>query len=201
MTPILYTFRRCPYAIRARLALKLAGVDYQHREVLLRDKPAEMLAISPKGTVPVLQLKDRVIDESLDIARWALSGHDLKDELDHSLVADNDGEFKYFLDRYKYYDRYPEYSQSYYLECALPFLKTLDESLCKSADGHFYLISPKFSPLDLAILPFVRQFAMADNKQFDSLGLRRLACWLEASLASELFQAVMIKTPRWFAHE
>ena len=201
MTPILYTFRRCPYAIRARLALQLAEVNYHHREVLLRDKPVELLKLSLKGTVPVLQLQTSVIDESLDIMRWALVNHAQKSELDHPLVKQNDTEFKYFLDRYKYFDRYPQQSQTYYLQQALPFISKLERALCKSASEKYYLGAGQRSPLELAVLPFVRQFVMVDRARFETLGFDKLIDWLDASLTSEWFQAVMIKVPRWEASE
>lgn len=197
--PILYTFRRCPYAIRARLALKSAGVDYQHREVLLRDKPAEMLKISSKGTVPVLQTKELIIDESIDIMRWALNSHPRAAELDHTLVKQNDLEFKECLDRYKYFDRYPEYSQDFYLQSAIPFLKTLENSFQQSDNNSYYLVSAELSPLDFAILPFIRQFALVDKTRFDALGFEHLSSWLDSCLASDWFQEVMIKKPRWCA--
>ena len=118
--PILYSFRRCPYAIRARLALAYAGIAVEIREVALKNKPEQMLAISPKGTVPVLQLPDgRVLEESLDIMHWALAHHDPEhwlafDTKAETLIKWNDGDFKYSLDRYKYAARYPEFSQAYY---------------------------------------------------------------------------------------
>ena len=199
MIPILYSFRRCPYAIRARLALKVNGVEYRHREVLLRDKPAEMLAISPKGTVPVLQVGERIIDESIDIMRWAFEKHSLKDELEHPFIERNDSEFKYFLDRYKYFDRYPEHPQEYYLHQALPFLKEIEGAFSIDDQGAVYLGARPNSPLNYAILPFVRQFAMVDKKAFDGLGYRKLARWLDDFLASEIFRLIMTKTPLWSA--
>ncbi len=197
MRPVLYTFRRCPYAIRARLALSLSNIKYEHREVLLRDKPAHMLSLSPKGTVPVLQLEDRVIDESLDIMRWGLRTHPQRDQLDHPLVAFNDTQFKYYLDRYKYFDRYPEHPQSYYLDKALPFLSELESALNTAPQSQVDLGQEVLSPLGMAVLPFVRQFAMVDKTSFDILGFERLRCWLEASLGGELFKAVMVKKPPW----
>ena len=199
MIPILYSFRRCPYAIRARLALEVNAVEYLHREVLLRDKPAEMLAISPKGTVPVLQVGERIIDESIDIMRWAFEEHSLKDELEHPFVERNDSEFKYFLDRYKYFDRYPEHPQEYYLHQALAFLEEIEGAFSIDEQGAWYLGARPNSPLNYAILPFVRQFAMVDKKVFDGLGYRKLARWLDDFLASETFRLVMTKKPLWSA--
>ena len=195
--PILYTFRRCPYAIRARMALAAAGVSCELREVVLKDKPDAMLALSPKGTVPVLQLSDRIIDESLDIMIWALanSSSDLWAEELHSsdLIKHNDGEFKANLDKYKYYDRYPEHSQNDYLRRCMVFLNEL-ERLLKSSE---YLLADRPTFIDLAIFPFIRQLAFVDKATFDGLDVPRVQKWLEAWLHSSLFTRVMLKYPQW----
>ena len=198
MTPLLYTFRRCPYAMRARLAIAASGVSVAMHEVDLLAKPAAMLACSPKGTVPVLQLVDgRVIDESLDIMRWALSINDtlgwLRGDGDgpdaRALLAENDGNFKRDLDRYKYAGRFPEYPAAHYRAQAETFLAVLDEHLAK----HDNLLREQISMADMAIVPFVRQFAYVDRDWFYASPYRHLMAWLDRHLASELFNAVMQK--------
>jgi glutathione S-transferase len=193
--PILYSFRRCPYAIRARLAISYAGISVEIREVQLNHKPEEMLAISPKGTVPVLQLPNgEVIEESLDIMRWALAQNDPDNWLDtgddsERLIQWNDGDFKYCLDRYKYADRYPEFPESYYRSQAETFLAELENKLAQNP----YLSGNRWSLLDAAISPFIRQFAAVDRLWFHSSDYRHLKNWLNGLLASDLFVAVMAK--------
>lgn len=200
--PVLYSFRRCPYAIRARMALYYAQVSCELREVVLKDKPEQMLAASAKGTVPVLLIDDHVVDESLDVMAWALSqadtGNWLRYPLQHPLITRADKYFKDQLDRYKYFERYPEQSQQDYFEQALIYLRELEASLVSdTATGNYYLNSPKPTVLDIAIFPFVRQFAFVDKIKFDSLSLPKLQCWLNAWLQSPLFNAVMTKYPQW----
>jgi glutathione S-transferase len=196
--PILYSFRRCPYAIRARLAITYAGIPVEIREVQLKQKPEQMLAISPKGTVPVLQLPDgKVIEESLDIMHWALAQNDPErwldtDEDSEKLIQWNDGEFKYYLDRYKYADRYPESPASYYRSQAELFLVALEHILSQQS----YLGGSHFSSLlDAAIFPFIRQFAAVDNHWFQSSEYRHLNAWLNELSVSDLFVLVMAKSP------
>lgn len=199
LLPILYSFRRCPYAIRARLAIAYAGISVEIREVQLKNKPEHMLAISPKGTVPVLQLPDgTVIDESLDIMRWALAQNDPDNWLNigadtEKLIAWNDGEFKYFLDRYKYADRYPEYSAHYYRSQSEKYLIELESRLAR----HSYLANNHFSILDAAIFPFIRQFSLVDPDWFVASGYSCLILWLNKGLESGLFASVMTKNPVW----
>jgi glutathione S-transferase len=200
--PVLYSFRRCPYAIRARMALYYAEVSCELREVVLKDKPQQMLAASAKGTVPVLLVNDHVIDQSLDVMAWALTQSDsnnwLQHSLQHPLITRADEYFKDQLDRYKYFDRYPEQSQHHYFEQALIYLRELETSLVSDAvTGNYYLDSPKATVLDIAIFPFVRQFAFVDKMKFDSLALPKLQCWLGVWLQSPLFNAVMNKYPQW----
>ena len=196
--PILYSFRRCPYAMRARLALYVSGVRCELREVKLGAKPGSMLAASPKGTVPVLQLPDGiVIDESLDIMRWALSRHDPEQWLDgedSALVAGNDGTFKHHLDRYKYPERHGEDSATH-RAAALVFLRELDARLARNTQ----LCGPARSLTDAAILPFVRQFAAVDQTWFDALPLPHLQAWLNGHVTSALFQAIMMRVAPWSA--
>ncbi|WDG78518.1 glutathione S-transferase [Pseudomonas chlororaphis] len=195
----LYSFRRCPYAMRARLALRYSGVPLEIVEVSLKAKPAEMLALSPKGTVPVLNADGRVIDESLDIMRWALAQHDpqdwlLKDDRPaqqriEALIAENDQAFKLHLNRYKYAERYPEQPMEYYRSQGEVFLRQLDELLSQRD----YLLAEHPSLADMALAPFVRQFAHVDREWFAQTPYRHLQRWLQRFLESELFVAVMAK--------
>jgi len=206
--PILYSFRRCPYAIRARLALKHCGAQYVLREVALKDKPAHMLEVSRVAHSPSVSDSYRVIDESIDIMHWAMNenhSRNIKNANDwlasetmsgdeiNALIEQNDFEFKGYLDKYKYSDRHPEYPKAYYLEQAMPFLKFLEVALSNSP----YLGGSQFRFADAAILPFIRQFSMVDPKQFNALALPELKQWLAQGLASDLFVSVMQKVPQW----
>ena len=204
MRPVLYSFRRCPYAIRARLALWQAGVVVALREVVLRDKPAHLLEISPKGTVPVLCLPDgRVLEESLDIMHWALRQNDpdgwlsVGDSAEQAaLVARNDTDFKPLLDRYKYAERFPEQPAKAWREAAIAVhLADLEARLADRA----YLFGDTPSLADAALFPFVRQFAGVDPAWFDAAPLPALRRWLGAWLASPLFAAVMVRHRPWQA--
>ncbi len=194
--PILYSFRRCPYAMRARLALAVSGVRYELREVRLSAKPEAMLAISPKGTVPVLRTTEgAVIDESLAIMRWALSFSDPDDWLAHddpALIVSNDGSFKHHLDRYKYPDRHGSDAAEHRDLCLL-FLQELDARLASTGQ----LAGIGMGIADAAIMPFVRQFAAVDREWFDTLTLPHLQAWLAAHLASYLFQRIMYQVVPW----
>ncbi|MCI5060492.1 MAG: glutathione S-transferase [Alphaproteobacteria bacterium] len=194
--PFLYSFRRCPYAMRARMGLLLAGIQCEVQEVILRDKPAHMLEISPKGTVPVLQTVDgKVIDESLDIMFWALKQNDpdniLKCDIGQAkqLITQNDGEFKAALDRYKYPNRYPDEDCSGARDKGRNFLEELEGLLsCQQQ-----LMADHVSLADIAIFPFVRQFANTNREWFDQLDMPHLQKWLEAHLSSDLFTRIMKK--------
>lgn len=194
--PILYTFRRCPYAMRARLALAVSGTNYETREISLRAKPAAMLTASAKGTVPVMVLSEGdVIDESLDIMRWALNKCDPEGWLerdDTSLISTNDSSFKHNLDRYKYPDRH-EADALTHRGCGLAFLEDLDTRLSINA----FLGGPVRGLTDAAIVPFVRQFAAVDPDWFAAQRLPQLRRWLEGILDSGLFQSIMLRTPLW----
>ncbi len=208
MIPVLYSFRRCPYAMRARLALACSGQSYELREIVLRDKPAELLAASPKATVPVLVLADgRVIDESLEIMRWALQQSDLAQWLGtgqmpddmRALVALNDSAFKRALDRYKYPGRYPQESGADAAGFAMAqrdlgasWLAQLEPRLAQG-----WLFGKAASLADMAILPFVRQFAHTDAAWFAAQPWPRLQAWLAAFEASALYTGVMGKHPVW----
>ena len=195
----LYSFRRCPYAMRARMALRYAQLDVDIVEVSLKAKPAEMLALSNKGTVPVLSVDGQVIDESLDIMRWALAQNDpqdwlLKDDPQgaHSmatLIAENDQRFKVHLNRYKYAERYPEQPMAVYRAEGEVFLRKLDELLVDRE----YLLADHPSLADVALMPFVRQFAHVDREWFAQTPYRSLQAWLERFLTSDLFTSVMQK--------
>jgi len=193
--PVLYSFRRCPYAMRARLALAISGVRHELREVRLANKPDAMLALSPKGTVPVLQTADgMVIDESLAIMRWALFRCDPDDWLardEPDLIARNDGSFKHHLDRYKYPDRHGSNSAEH-RDLGRYFLEELEARL-----GAGQLAGTQTGFADAAIMPFVRQFAAVDRDWFNTLTLPGLKVWLAGHLASDLFQRIMHRVAPW----
>ena len=200
--PILYSFRRCPYAIRARLAVRVAGVAVALREVVLRNKPAALIAASPKATVPVLQLSDgAVLDQSLDIMRWALCLNDPQGWLrfeDHAeaqaLIALNDGPFKQALDRYKYAPNHPQRPARVYRDEAVERMLTpLNTRLAE----HDFLLCDAPSLADMAIMPFVRQFAAVDGAWFDSAPLPHLHLWLKHLTVSPLFVSVMHQYAPW----
>lgn len=193
---VLYSFRRYPFAIRTRLALAVSGVRHEVREVRLSDKPAAMLAASPKGTVPVLvTAEDGVIEESLAIMRWALGIRDPEGWLardDPTLIATNDNVFKYHLDRYKYPDRHGS-NPVRHRDLGLAFLRNLEVRI--EVGGH--LCGTKKGLTDAAIMPFVRQFAGVDRAWFDDLPLPRLKSWLADYLASDRFALIMHKVSPW----
>jgi glutathione S-transferase len=198
--PILYSFRRCPYAMRARMALLVSGTTCELREVKLREKPAEMIAISPKATVPVLLAPDgrpdgRVIDQSVEIMHWALARHDPEHWLDSAndpLIATNDGAFKFHLDRYKYPDRHDSDALEH-RAVAVVMLETLERRL----EGAANLARPARSLVDMAVMPFIRQFANTDRAFFDALNLPKVQIWLATHIASPLFETAMLIHPRW----
>lgn len=200
--PVLYSFRRCPYAIRARIALHKAGVICEHREVSLKHKPEQMLALSSKGTVPVLLLPDStVMEESFEIMVWALRQHDpngwLQVDMNRvmQLVRQNDDDFKPMLDRYKYHVRYPQFPQSHYRQQCEVFLGVLESHLLSQhAQG---LLADRISIVDMAIFPFIRQFAGVDRERFDNLEYQHLVKWLRLLESDADFNAVMHKHPLW----
>jgi glutathione S-transferase len=205
MPPLLYSYRRCPYAMRARMALLQAQRHVHVVEVSLRDKPAAMLALSPKGTVPVLQLPDgRVLDESLDIMRWAFA-MELDDDPagwwsraqspeNLALVQRNDGNFKHHLDRYKYPERHAGDARSRDVHrslAVLALLKPLDARL----QAQPYLGGSSPCATDLALVPFVRQFAAVDPGWWDAQPLPSVRAWLTTWLSAPLFTRCMAKPP------
>ncbi|MUH97874.1 glutathione S-transferase [Aliivibrio fischeri] len=193
----LYSFRRCPYAMRARLGIVQSNKTVHLREIILKNKPESMLQASPKGTVPVLiNNKGKVIDESLDIMKWALEGSELLQSTTSEmfqLIRENDDIFKSWLDKYKYADRYPEYSEIYYREQGELFLNKLEQRLTTSP----MLFSKQYSFADLAILPFIRQFAFVDIHWFRQSKYKNLQRWLFEFTESELFNSIMLKYPTW----
>ncbi|MGH8335312.1 MAG: glutathione S-transferase [Gammaproteobacteria bacterium] len=195
--PILYSFRRCPYAMRARMAVAVSGVHVELREVVLRDKPLEMLAVSPKGTVPVLVLSDgRVLEESLDIMRWVLGISDPEcwlTRVDDALIAANDGPFKQALDRYKYPHRHDLPDGLKHRDAGLAHLAGLNERLASSA----FLDGDRCGFTDIALFPFVRQFAATDQTWFGSHPLPALQRWLSILPQSALFAQIMTRYPQW----
>jgi len=201
--PVLYSFRRCPYAMRARLALHASGVVHEHREIELRNKPAHLLALSPKGTVPVLWLPDgQVIDQSLDIMLWALQQNDpqhwlpegdtvLNDWL--AQIGRNDGPFKQQLDRYKYPQRFGLSDGQAHRDEGAAHLRALAAMLQHQA----FLSGPHWGLLDAAQAPFVRQFAHTDPRWFADQPWAPLIAWLAAFETSAAFTAIMAKHPVW----
>jgi glutathione S-transferase len=216
---VLYSFRRCPYAMRARLActLFLPAQSLELREVVLKNKPQELLEISPKATVPVLLVSggpladSALVDESRDIMQWALEKGTqgqasdalntqyiplhLQLEID-KLIDENDGPFKWALDHYKYADRFEE-SEEYYRKLGEIFLAKLERLL----EHNRYLFTQEMSLADIAIFPFVRQFAHVDKFWFEQSAYPKLIQWLEEFLESELFRSIMKKYKPWRKQE
>lgn len=195
MKPVLYSFRRCPYAMRARLALASAGIEVELREILLRDKPAAFLAASQSGTVPCLVHEGGVIDESLDVMVWALKRNDPEGWLEmpgegFDWIARSDGPFKQALDRTKYANRYPGTDPESQRDAAAAFLSELNAQI-----GEWIFDRPSLA--DHAILPFVRQFAFIDRQWFDAQDWPALQGWLERFLVSDRFEHTMSKYPQW----
>ena len=202
-TPVLYSFRRCPYCMRAHMALKYSGIKVELREVELQNYPPEALKISPKATVPVLLLPDgSVIDESWDILKWALaqndpdhwSGEDNEHALDAEiLIETNDFSFKEDLDHYKYADRHPEHSEEYYRQECEEYIAELEEMLCKNR----YLLSDKVSLADIGVFPFVRQFSLVNKEWFEQAPYPHVRQWLSALIDTELFENAFEKHELW----
>ena len=199
--PILYSFRRCPFAMRARWALLEAGLRVQWREIALKQKPAEMLQVSPKGTVPVLVLSDgTVIDESLAVMDWALDQADprrLREAGDASALIDqNDGPFKHHLDRFKYTDRYPGEHQDTHRAAGLAILRSWNQRVATNG----WLLSDELSLADAALWPFVRQWRTADPQGFDADdNLQELRNWLNRFLEDSRFERLMQRADPWNA--
>ena len=182
------------------MALRYAGIEYEHREIVLRNKPQSMLRVSPKGTVPVLCIDELILDQSLDIMRWALERSDLDGWLNVDQIISiewlekNDGPFKTLLDQYKYPERYPHLNREAILNAAIELMLRPMEAALKL---NTYLMGNKLSWVDVAIFPFIRQFSMSDQKSFEALPFTRLQSWLDRLIESELFNSVMHKHPAW----
>ena len=200
--PIVYSFKRCPYAMRARMALQLAGIKCEIREVRLNNKPDHMLEVSPKGTVPVLVLEDKVIDESNDIINWVLNDHkifevNLNDEqlnLTKDLIKLFDEKFKFHLDRYKYATRYENTDSDFHRAECLKILVDLETIVSDDK----WIFGENLNKLDISILPFIRQFRIANPEWFDSLEeISRIKKILNNYLDSEEFKKIMFKYDEW----
>lgn len=189
--PILYSFRRCPYAMRARLALYSSKISHEHREVDLKNKPFELLTLSPKGTVPIMLIENgTLLEESLDIMRWSFPASDLSKE-DLSLIQENDTTFKYALDRYKYPGRYSEENNKNYQEECEYFVRKLENQLTPFLKGN------SISFVDLAIFPFIRQFSRVTPDWFEAQPYPHTKSWLNLLGSSQLFKDIMQKFLFW----
>ena len=198
--PILYSYRRCPYAMRARMAIKHADISVEIREIALKDKPVEMLMASPKGTVPVLVLHNgRVLEQSLEIMHWALQKSDhtawltADSVLTQQLITENDESFKKALDQYKYAIRFPEQASDVYRAQGEIFLQKLELLLSQSP----FLLSNEVSLADIAIFPFIRQFSGVDQAWFEATPYSNLKVWLNQLVTSDLFVSIMQKRPTY----
>jgi len=200
MIPILYSFRRCPYAMRARMALILASKECELREILLKNKPDEMLEISSKGTVPVLQFTNKVLDESLDIISWAMESpvpnvhtySDLEKSLSMDLIHLFDSKFKHHLDRYKYSSRYGVDPEDHQEEC-----KVILENLEDKINPQPWIFGKEVSLLDISILPFIRQCKIANPDWFFSQSFVKVIDLLNYFENSDLFIRAMQKYELW----
>ena len=197
--PFLYSYRRCPYAMRARMAMLSANFEFDIYEISLRDKPKEMLKISPKGTVPVLIIGNNIIDECLDIMIWA---YNISDKSDHyislskseknnarELINLNDIDFKLHLDKYKYSSNQKEFNQDKLYENCLFFINRIESNLCK----YKFLVSNKISIADIAIFPFIRQFANVNLDRFVKDEFKKTISWFEIMKKQDLFSKAMEK--------
>ena len=197
--PCLYSFRRCPYAMRARMALSYSAIRVELREIKLSNMPQELLRISPKATVPVLHLPDgTILEQSLDIMHWALSISDpeqwlVDDSESNELIRQNDEGFKPLLDAYKYAERFPRLSQLEHRNSAEYFLHLLEQRLV----DHPYLMGDRLSITDVAIMPFIRQFAGVEPRWFEQCDYPGLRRWLKHQIESQLFKSVMNKYAFW----
>jgi glutathione S-transferase len=200
--PILYSFKRCPYAMRARMALKLAEIKCEIREVRLNNKPEHMLKISPTGTVPVLILENRIIDESIEIIDWVLENNQVFDrnlsdtniEFTEETISIFDNQFKHHLDRYKYSTRYRNINVKDHQKQCMTILKSLDKKITNTR----WFINDNLNKLDISILPFIRQFRIADSQWFDEQKeIKSVQRVLNNFLESELFKDVMFAYDEW----
>ena len=199
-SPILYTFRRCPYAMRARMAIILSSKQCELREILLKKKPKEMLEVSPKGTVPVLHLGNQVLDESLDIIEWAMQSRSdevhsflkAEKEMSNDLIQLFDTKFKHHLDRYKYASRHGTNAGDHQNKCLL-ILNALDTKI----EPNPWIFGNMVSLLDISILPFIRQCKIANPDWFMSQDFKKTIALLDYFESSELFDKAMKKFSLW----
>ena len=205
--PILYTFRRCPYAMRARFVLRYTFKNIELREIKLQNKPKDFLSTSPKGTVPVLVLSTKeVLDQSLNIMMWCLKysdnskASDLKNNLPNDFldqIKNLDDEFKINLDKYKYPSRFEGSDKYFFRDKNIKFLKNLEEKLKNS----IFLNSNKIGLLDYAIFPFIRQFRNVNIEWFENLNLSFLNSWYLSIVESKAFFDIMKKYKVWDAED
>tara|TARA_Y100000748_G_scaffold251215_1_gene216358 strand:+ start:193 stop:837 length:645 start_codon:yes stop_codon:yes gene_type:complete len=200
--PILYSFKRCPYAMRARLALKLANIQCELREVRLNNKPKHMLEVSPKGTVPILILEDKVIDESIDIINWVLDQNNIFEGnisseqiiTTEAIIDTFDNKFKYHLDRYKYSNRYENADKKFHQKKCFDILIDVEKLI--SNENWFF--GNELNKLDISILPFLRQFRIADPDWFDSLKeIPKIQKLLYNFLESNYLKQIMVNYKTW----
>lgn len=202
-TPVLYSFRRCPYCMRAHMALKYSGLSIELREVKLSGMPEEALKHSPKATVPILVLPDgTVMDESWDIVKWALQQNDPDNWLGEKnaflqdaemLIEVNDFSFKEDLDHYKYSDRFPEHNEQHYRQACEEFIEEIEEILAENR----YLLGGQLSLADIAVFPFIRQFSLVDKAWFDESHYTKVKSWLDSLISTTLFQNAFQKHDIW----
>ena len=195
--PVLYSFRRCPYAMRARLSLVVSKTRVEIREVLLKKKPKEFLDVSASATVPCLITNEEILDESMDIMYWALKKSDPQNwlkmpKLGNDLIKENDTSFKHYLDLTKYYTRYPKVNPQESRINASAFLIKLESIM---VDNFLFGSTPTIA--DMSILPFVRQFANTDLEWFDNQNWPRVKSWLYKFISSEIFHEIQIKFVQW----
>ncbi|WP_438467113.1 glutathione S-transferase [Marinomonas sp. PE14-40] len=201
MFPILYSFRRCPYAIRARYALSLLNIKVEIREVVLRNKPEALLRLGGRSSVPQMICEQGVrYPESMDIIRWAMArkqnANIYSKPQEREIAAwlfQTDHRFKFWLDKYKYADRHPDFSQEYYRSQGERFLRRLESKLSKQA----FLLGDEMSMADVLVFPFIRQFRGVDNTWFDQSQYTSVKLWLNQIIEDKTFEKVMIKLPPW----
>jgi glutathione S-transferase len=196
--PYLFSYRRCPYAIRARMALVESDIEFDIYEISLKNKPHEMLTISAKGTVPILKINSLVLDESLEIMKWAYQNSKSKNflrlgmrdkKIADELIKLNDGKFKEYLDCYKYFERYLDKSKAEHRDCCCFFLEILEKRL----GGTTFLVNNKRTFVDISIFPFIRQFMNVDKTWFDNSEYKNTRKWLTSLIESDLFKKAMIR--------
>lgn len=202
-TPVLYSFRRCPYCMRAHMALKNSAIKVELREVDLNDMPQEALAVSAKATVPLLVFSDgSFIDESWDIVKWAVAQNDPDNwsgENDEylmdaeMLVETNDFSFKEDLDHYKYADRHPQQTEEEYRLACEEFIEELEDMLA----DHDYLLGNQLTLADIGVFPFIRQFSLVDKDWFEQSPYNNVKHWLTTIINTSLFQQVFVKHSLW----